>query len=340
MAYQITKSDGTTLVTLEDGIVDDTTSLKLVGRNVVNYGESQNENFVKLLEHFATPEIVPPTGSIAGQLWFVQDDGRLRLRDMNNAWQKIPTIAVASTVTNQASGDFWLDNTNNILYVKSNNGGYFRVGPNPDVTTAQKLATPVMINNVSFDGSEDITISSTTTNKLSVGDYLTGSDFDGGANTVWDVNTGVAGIATPFSVVARDSNGDIYFASGHGTAMQARFADLAERYLIEGEYEVGTVVTIGGSLEMRPCRQNDRAVGVVSGNPAYLMNKDLEGGVPVALKGRVPTNTRGVIKKGDQLVAGADGRAVSVGPHATNPKVFAMALEDSNGRERIEALVL
>ena len=232
-----------------------------------------------------------------------------------------------------------LDNTNEILYVKSNYG-YLRVGPTPDVDTAKKLFTATTINNVSFDGSTGITVSSTTTHKLSVGNYLTGNSFNGSVDTTWDVNTGVAGSATPFAVVARDAVGDIVYATGHGVSMQARFADLAEKYLIEGEYEVGTVVTVGGSLEMRPCKQNDRAVGVVSGNPAYLMNKDLEGGTPVALKGRVPTNTRGVVKKGDFLVAGADGRAVSIGQHANNPKVFAVALEDSNGRERIEALVL
>jgi hypothetical protein len=339
MAYQINKSDGTALVVLEDGIVDSTTSLKLVGRNVVNYGTVQNENFVYLLENFANNSFNPPSNPISGQLWFQTDDSRLRVYDTSGTWNKIPTIQVVSTVTNQSVGDFWLDNTNEILYVKSNYG-YVRVGPTPDVNTAKKLFTATTINNVSFDGSTGITVSSTTTHKLSVGNYLTGNSFNGSADTTWDVNTGVAGVATPFAVVARDAVGDIVYATGHGVSMQARFADLAEKYLIEGEYEVGTVVTVGGSLEMRPCKQNDRAVGVVSGSPAYLMNKDLDGGTPVALKGRVPTNTRGVVKKGDFLVAGADGRAVSIGQHANNPKVFAVALEDSNGRERIEALVL
>jgi hypothetical protein len=43
MAYQITRTDGTFLVSIEDGIVDDTTSLQLVGKNVVNYGQIQND---------------------------------------------------------------------------------------------------------------------------------------------------------------------------------------------------------------------------------------------------------------------------------------------------------
>jgi hypothetical protein len=342
MAYQINKSDGTALVILEDGIVDSTTSLKLVGKNVVNYGEVQNENFVFLLENFANSSFSPPSNPVSGQLWFNTDDSRLRLRDTAGVWNKIPTIAVQSTVTNQSVGDFWLDNTNNILYAKSDNGGYIRIGPNTVATTAARFATPVNINDVSFDGTADITVSSTTTQYLSAGNYLTGVSFNGSQPLTWDVNVGVINQPTPFSVVARDSIGDIYFSTGHGVSLQAKFADLAEKYLIEGEFEVGTVVTVGGSLEMRPCRQNDRAVGVVSGNPAYLMNKDLEGGTPVALKGRVPTNIHGLIRKGDELVAGPNGRAISAtaGRSIPNSKVFAIALEDSLGKDRIEALVL
>jgi hypothetical protein len=341
MAYQINKSDGTALVILEDGLVDSTTSLKLVGRNVVNYGTVQNENFVYLLENFASNSFNPPSGPIPGQLWFQTDDNRLRVYDTNNKWNKIPTIAVVSTVTNQSVGDFWLDNTHNVLYVKSN-FGYVRVGPNPNADTAVKLASPAKINNVNFDGSANITVSSTTTNSLTVGNYLIGNDFNGDAPTNWDVNTGVAGASTPFAVVARDSIGDIYFSTGHGISMQARFADLAEKYLPDANYEVGTVVTIGGEKEIRACRANDRAIGVISGNPAYMMNKDLEGGVYVALKGRVPTNIQGLIKKGDSLVAGPNGKAVSAtsGHAVSNPKIFAIALEDSLGKERIEALVL
>jgi hypothetical protein len=342
MAYQINKSDGTALVILEDGIVDSTTSLKLVGKNVVNYGEVQNENFVFLLENFANSSFSPPSNPIPGQLWFNTDDSRLRLRDSAGQWNKIPSIAVQSTATNQSVGDFWLDNTNNILYAKSDNGGYIRIGPNTVATTAARFATPVNINEVAFDGTTDITVSSTTTQYHSVGNYLTGVQFNGSEPVTWDVNVGVADQPTPFSVVARNSIGDIYFSTGHGVSLQAKFADLAEKYLISGEYEVGTVVTIGGTAEVRPCVNNDRAIGVVSGNPAYGMNKDLNGGVYIALKGRVPTNIHGLIRKGDELVAGPDGRAISAnaGRTMSRPKVFAIALEDSLGKTRIEALVL
>jgi hypothetical protein len=62
MAYIINRFDGTELTVLEDGTIDTTTSLGLVGRNYVGYGETQNENYVFLLENFAND--APPPSSI------------------------------------------------------------------------------------------------------------------------------------------------------------------------------------------------------------------------------------------------------------------------------------
>jgi len=66
MAYVINKSDGTAFVTLEDATVDNSTSITLVGRNYVGYGEAQNENFLFLLENFAHE--IAPVKPIIGQL--------------------------------------------------------------------------------------------------------------------------------------------------------------------------------------------------------------------------------------------------------------------------------
>jgi hypothetical protein len=68
-----------------------------------------------------------------------------------------------------------------------------------------------------------------------------------------------------------------------------------------------------------------------------MMNKDLEGGTYIALKGRVPVKVYGPVNKGDELVAGNNGCAVK-----GENKVFAMALESSNdtGIKLVEALVL
>ena len=126
-----------------------------------------------------------------------------------------------------------------------------------------------------------------------------------------------------------------------GVASSAQYADLAEKYLPDAEYEPGTVVVIGGEKEITKSDMGQRAIGVISTNPAYMMNKDLEGGVYVALKGRVPCKVYGNILKGQRLIAGENGAATSPfnGP---SPDVFAVALESHEGNDVdvIEVVVL
>jgi hypothetical protein len=142
------------------------------------------------------------------------------------------------------------------------------------------------------------------------------------------------------TIVARDAAGDIFVNIMHGIATSARYADLAEMYLADAEYEVGTVMMIGGEKEVTASKWGKRAIGAVSEKPAYLMNKDLVGGTAIALKGRVPVKVIGSIKKGDELIASNDGYAVMAVPHASG--VFAVALEssDDTGVKLVECLVL
>jgi hypothetical protein len=124
-----------------------------------------------------------------------------------------------------------------------------------------------------------------------------------------------------------------------GTATSARYADLAEKYLADQEYEVGTVVVVGGTAEVTASSYGELAIGAVSANPAFMMNKDLEGGTYIALKGRVPVKVNGAVKKGDRLVAGDLGCAQVA---ADRLDVFAIALEssDDTGVKLIEAVIL
>ena len=145
--------------------------------------------------------------------------------------------------------------------------------------------------------------------------------------------------ATANTIAARDGSGDIYASLFQGTATAARYADLAEKYLADQEYEVGTVVVVGGTAEVTASSYGELAIGVVSANPAFMMNKDLEGGTYIALKGRVPVKVNGAVKKGDRLVAGDLGHAQVA---ADRLDVFAVALESSEdtGTKLIEAVVL
>ena len=142
------------------------------------------------------------------------------------------------------------------------------------------------------------------------------------------------------SIVARDGNGSFSANVMTGTATSARYADLAEMYLADKDYPVGTVVKIGGEKEITEYTALDyiRALGTISEKPAFLMNKDLEGGVAVALKGRVPVRVVGIVRKGQGL-----GASAIPGVATTNSLCyFAIALEDYTALEEgiIEAVIL
>lgn len=86
-------------------------------------------------------------------------------------------------------------------------------------------------------------------------------------------------------------------------ATSAQYADLAEKYLADGEYNPGTAVVFGGTTEITvtDLYADTRVAGVISTDPAYLMNTGSTG-LPVALRGKVPTKVVGKVQKGDLLV--------------------------------------
>ena len=136
-----------------------------------------------------------------------------------------------------------------------------------------------------------------------------------------------------------------WFDTFYGVATQARYADLAERYVSDDEYEAGTVVVFGGEQEITVTTQfaDTRVAGAVSTNPAYLMNS-AEPGLPIALRGKVPLKVYGPVSKGDCLVTSdRAGYAVSVGrAQDLGPAVFAKSLENNQepGVKIITAVIL
>lgn len=150
---------------------------------------------------------------------------------------------------------------------------------------------------------------------------------------------GGGGVTT---VAVRDGVGHIKAVQFNGVALQAQYADLAEKYLADQEYEPGTVVTVGGEKEVTQSSNGSLAIGVVSTNPAFKMNSDLKGGTYIALKGRVPVKVFGPIRKGEHLLAGQEGCAVAAGSLLQSRLVFAVSLEDNtnDGVKLVECVIL
>jgi len=114
--------------------------------------------------------------------------------------------------------------------------------------------------------------------------------------------------ATNNTVAVRDATGNLAANLFQGTATQARYADLAEKYTTAEEYTVGTVLAVceHEEHEMALATPASIVAGVISENPAYLMNAETDGQA-IALVGRVPVRVIGAVKKGDEVKVYADG---------------------------------
>jgi len=137
----------------------------------------------------------------------------------------------------------------------------------------------------------------------------------------------------------------VYATVFDGVATSARYADLAENYLSDTAYEPGTVLVFGGAEEVTVTDKKDdkRVAGVVTTNPAHLMNSDLQGNyvIGVALQGRVPCKTIGVVQKGDILVTSAIPGYACVNDNPTVGSVIGKAVSEKpdNGKGIVEAVV-
>ena len=140
---------------------------------------------------------------------------------------------------------------------------------------------------------------------------LTGNITSTGANTM-NTLTMASTLTSKGIIPSSDATFDIGSSSyGYNTvyakATSAQYADLAEKYETDSEYEVGTVVIFGGEREVTQSTiANDtRVAGVISEDPAYLMN-DNSDGQAVALVGKVKCKVHGIIQKGDLLTTSGE----------------------------------
>jgi hypothetical protein len=133
--------------------------------------------------------------------------------------------------------------------------------------------------------------------------------------------TGIASNVTPSANVTYDlGSTTAWWNNVYGVAIQAKYADLAEKYSTDAVYLPGTVVVFGGSAEITISAESHTTAvaGVISTNPAYLMNSD-SSGLPVALSGRVPCQVQGPVNKGDRLVNVSPGVAGRLDPAEYQP---------------------
>ena len=125
MAYIVNRFSGQQLVVLEDGTLDTSTSLGLLGRNYTGYGETQNENFLFLLENFANDN--PPSRPITGQTWYNTDVGALNVYN-GTAWTPVGSAVISDTEPEGFDGGIWYKDITDQLFVYDS-GLWKLIGP-------------------------------------------------------------------------------------------------------------------------------------------------------------------------------------------------------------------
>jgi hypothetical protein len=207
-------------------------------------------------------------------------------------------------------------NASNILY----GNGIFASAPSPGVSYGNSNVATFL---ASYGSNTITTTGNITAGNISVGTgNVTLGTLTTGANTTAGTITG-------------------NFSLSAGSRLNATFADLAEYYEADNPYEAGTVLEFGGDKEVTLAEDNTtRVAGVVSTNPAYVMNSTCKGEhtVALALQGRVPCKVRGKIFKGDMLVSGGNGFARPV-LFPVLGTVIGKALENFEGEGVIEVAV-
>lgn len=214
------------------------------------------------------------------------------------------------------------------------NGVDFAIN-NGAATPANKFTVAASTGNTSVSGT--LTVTSTTSLN---GNVNLGNETGDNISVNGYVNTNILPDGNTRNIGSSSQVWNTVYANiFNGVATQAKYADLAEKYVADAEYEPGTVLVFGGEEEVTTTdsKADHRVAGVVSTNPAHLMNAELEAvnTVDLALQGRVPCKVLGTVKKGDLLVTSAiPGYAIVWNNPGRVGAVIGKALENKETSDR------
>lgn len=360
MAYEINKTDGTVLVNIQEGEVDSTYGLNLLGKNYLGYGDLIAENFVRLLENFASQS--EPANPIEGQLWFSIPPEfsesvpyQLKVWSMGT-WKPMAHMFVGDSTqepgfAQRGLGDLWYDQTAGVKSMKYWNG-YKWVSISP-LVGEQGYETGFIVDEKIKDTAGNfhpcikIYVFGVLVAVISSDAEYT-PHADENLSSFLGADTVANGDHNQSNTIAKGLNMN---ASGEfklrGVAVEAEFADVAEIYVGDAAYEPGTLVGLGGDAEVTAtkCDADTTVFGVVSTRPAYLMNarkKNVKNALPIAVAGRIPVKVKGIVNKGDRLVAsdepGVARRATERDPYWS---IVGRALSSYDGESigKVEATV-
>jgi len=117
-------------IVVADQTLNNQTSVTLIGKNYKGFAPVLAENFLHLLENFASPSDNPPANPVQGQLWYDNTHNFLNVYD-GTAWSAAGSLKKSSATpesVSSAKGDLWVDTNNSQLYLYSGSN-WLLVGP-------------------------------------------------------------------------------------------------------------------------------------------------------------------------------------------------------------------
>jgi len=277
------------------------------------------------------------TGGSSGQVLSTDGSGNL-------SWVPTGTATTAATVTTNAQPNITSVGTLTSLSVTGNisganlTGNHFGSGASlSSITGANVTGTVPTANNSAFLGGTAAASYLLVTGTGSSLTAIAGANVTGTVSQATTVmgatqnNITTLGALTTLSTGANTTAGTITgnWSLSAGSRLVATYADLAEYYQADAEYEPGTVLMFGGDSEVTLAEDaTTRVAGVVSTNPAYAMNSGCPDiAVAIALQGRVPCKVQGIVRKGDMMISAGSGYAVACGEPRLG-QVIGKALEN------------
>jgi len=284
MSYTISLTDGNVFAVINDGTINTSSSMILVGKNYAGYGQFLNTNFIHLLEN--SSDTTPPSAPLTGQLWWDLGNGLLKVYN-GSTFKTISAATSSSSAPSGSSsvvGDLWYNTVNAQLNVYTGSA-WLLVGPQ---STSGQGTSGAIVSTITDNVSVNHVVVQLWVSNLIVGIISKDASFVPGASVPggWGIQTIYPGITLATTV-----NGQQPLFTGTATVAQSLLGFSANAFM-----KTAANTSTSGTLSV--LNNTGLYVGVnsdfragVTGTTVILQNQTVDGNLNIGVNvGGVPTN--------------------------------------------------